>query len=348
MKTYPYGHKQDIKNLTAEELGQKVASFGEPAYRTGQLLSWLYQKGMVDFDRMTNLSNSLKIKLQAEYYIGALELAGRLVSKDKTEKYLFKLEDGSFVESVLIKTARRRTVCLSTQVGCKFGCLFCASGKGGFVRNRTPSEITGQLLYLKDNLKISITNVVLMGMGEPLDNYANSIKAIKIINSPQGLKIAARRITISTCGIIPGIRKLKNEGLQVNLSLSLHAANDVLRDKLMPVNKKYKLKEIIKELEIYFKKTKRKITLEYILFKDLNDSSKDAEELARVAGRLKAKINLIKYHKISGITCRPAGKEEIDRFMKRLQNAGADVTLRVSKGVDINGACGQLAGKIKK
>ena len=337
--------KEDIKNLTPEELRKKLVSIKEPAYRSGQILSWLYVKGVKSFAQMSSLSSELQKKLTDSFYIGELELVERLISNDGTQKFLFKLLDGNFVETVLIKAAGRQTVCVSTQAGCKFACKFCASGKKGFIRNLKPSEITGQITYLKHKLNFHITNVVFMGMGEPLDNYLNSIKAVKIINDEKCLKVAARRITISTCGIIPAIKKLKNLKLQINLSISLHAANDKLRSRLMPVNKKYPLKNLINEVENYFKATNRKITLEYILIKSINDSKKDAEALARIARRLQATINLIRYHEIAGQNFKAPEKDAVDMFMKYLRQLDANVTLRVSKGIDISGACGQLAGK---
>ena len=337
--------KEDIKNLTSDELRKKVVVLKESAYRTDQILSWLYVKGVKSFAQMSNLTPELQKKLANSFYIHELELAERSISNDGTQKFLFKLEDGNFIETVLIKATGRETVCVSTQAGCKFACKFCASGKKGFIRNLKPSEITGQIVYLKHKLKFHVTNIVFMGMGEPFDNYLNTVKAVKIINDEKCLNIAARRITISTCGIIPAIKKLKNLNLQINLSISLHAADDKLRSRLMPVNKKYPLKKLINEVENYFKATNRKITLEYILMKSINDSKCDAEGLARIANQLKATINLIPCHEVTGHNLIAPDKDAIDRFIKHLRRLEANVTLRVSKGTDISGACGQLAGK---
>ena len=337
--------KENIKNLTQEELRKKIIALREPAYRSDQILSWLYVKGVKNFAQMSNLTPELQKKLAASFYIGELELAERLISDDGTQKFLFKLEDDNFVETVLIKATGRETVCVSTQVGCKFACKFCASGKKGFIRNLKPSEITGQIIYLKHKLKFHVTNIVFMGMGEPLDNYFNTLEAVKIINDEKCLNIAARRITISTCGITPAIKKLKNLNLQINLSISLHAADDKLRSSLMPVNKKYPLKKLISEVQSYFEVTNRKITLEYILIKSINDSKKDAEGLARIAHQLKATINLIPCHDVAGKNLIAPNKDIIDRFVKYLRYLKANVTLRASKGTDISGACGQLAGK---
>ena len=337
--------KEDIKNLTSDELRKKVVALKESAYRTDQILSWLYVKGAKSFAQMSNLTPELQKKLANSFYIHELELAERLISNDGTQKFLFKLEDGNFIETVLIKATGRETVCVSTQAGCKFACKFCASGKKGFIRNLKPSEITGQIVYLKHKLNFHVTNIVFMGMGEPLDNYLNTVKAVKIINDEKCLNIAARRITISTCGITPAIKKLKNLNLQINLSISLHAADDKLRSRLMPVNKKYPLKKLINEVENYFKATNRKITLEYILMKSINDSKRDAEGLARIANQLKATINLIPCHEVTGYNLTAPDKDAIDRFIKYLRRLETNVTLRVSKGTDISGACGQLAGK---
>ena len=337
--------KEDIKNLTSDELRKKVVVLKESAYRTDQMLSWLYVKGVKSFAQMSNLTPELQKQLANSFYIGELELVERLISNDGTQKFLFKLEDGNFIETVLIKATGRETVCVSTQAGCKFACKFCASGKKGFIRNLKPSEITGQIVYLKHKLKFYVTNIVFMGMGEPFDNYLNTVKAVKIINDEKCLNIAARRITISTCGIIPAIKKLKNLNLQINLSISLHAADDKLRSRLMPVNKKYPLKKLINEVENYFKATNRKITLEYILMKSINDSKRDAENLARIANQLKATINLIPCHEVTGYNLTAPDKDAIDRFIKYLRRLETNVTLRVSKGTDISGACGQLAGK---
>jgi 23S rRNA (adenine2503-C2)-methyltransferase len=337
--------KEDIKNLTPQELRKKIIALKEAAYRSDQILSWLYVKGVKSFAQMSNLSPELQKKLDNHFFIEELELAERLISNDGTQKFLFKLQDGNFIETVLIKATGRETVCVSTQAGCKFACKFCASGKKGFIRNLKPSEITGQVIYLKHKLNFHITNIVFMGMGEPLDNYLNTIKAVKIINDEKCLNIAARRITISTCGITPAIKKLKNLNLQINLSISLHAADDKLRSRLMPVNKKYPLKKLISEVDNYFKATNRKITLEYILIKTVNDSKKDAESLARIAQQLKATINLIPCHDVAGQNLMAPEKDTIDRFIKYLRRLEANVTLRVSKGTDISGACGQLAGR---
>ena len=339
--------KRDIKNLTLEELRKEIVDMQEPSYRARQIFFWLYQKGVNDSRQMSNIPKALRDKLDKNYYISALELSQHLKSTDGTEKFLFKLRDGNFIETVLIYAKNRKTICLSTQVGCKFACTFCASGLKGLIRNLTPSEITNQILFLHHNFKHKITNYVLMGMGEPLDNYENVSKAITIMNDPAGMAIGARRITISTCGIIPGMEKLKDLGLQINLSVSLHATNNGLRDEFMPINRKYPLEELIEACEEYIRSSGRIITLEYILIKGKNDSLKDADELEPIAKRLKAKVNLVPCSPIPGQNFRSPERRSINIFMNRLLKRGANATLRESKGKDIKAACGQLAGKVK-
>ncbi len=336
--------KKDIKNFTLPELEKIFIPLEEPSYRAKQVFSWLYEKGVDSFSGMKNLPGKLIDKLDKLYYIGGLNLNKRLRAKDGTEKFLFKLKDGNFIESVFIPASRRNTLCLSTQVGCKFGCAFCASGLTGFIRDLTASEIISQVLFLEHHLKYKITNYVFMGMGEPLDNYINTFKAISIMNTSEGLNIGSRRITISTCGLVPAMDKLKDLALQVNLSLSLHAADDKLRDELVPVNRKYPLGSLLKAGEKYMEESGRMITLEYVLIKGKNDTFKDADNLAAIAQRLKAKVNLIAYNKVSAFKLEPPTLKDLTIFMNRLRDKKVNVTLRKSKGADIQAACGQLAG----
>lgn len=337
--------RQDVKNFTLQELKKLVAGLKEPIYRADQVFSWLYKKGVCNFSQMENLPKGLIDRLKPRYYIGKIELSKHLKSKEEAEKFLFRLSDGNFIETVFIYAQKRKTVCLSTQVGCKFACPFCASGQTGFVRDLEPSEIISQILFLQHNLKHTITNYVFMGMGEPLDNYENTMKAILIMNERHGLDIASRRITVSTCGIIPGIDKLKDLGLQVNLSISLHAADNKLRNELVPINRKYPLEELVKACRLYIEKTKKKITLEYILIKDKNHSLQDAEKIAEISKKLIAKVNLITYNAVKGMPFKAPAKQEIDLFMKQLLKKKINATLRKSKGQDIQAACGQLVGK---
>lgn len=344
----PFGSKKEIRDLPLQELEKAMAGMNEPPYRARQIFFWLYQRGVCDFKEMSNLPGSLLEKLDQRYFIVQPDPREHRQSADGTEKFLFKLRDAQFIETVLIPAARRKTVCISTQVGCKLACTFCASGKNGYIRNLAPSEILNQILYLQQTLKHKITNVVFMGMGEPLDNYENVAKAVTIMNDAKGMNIGARRITVSTSGIIPGIKKLKELGLQVNLAVSLHAVSDKLRNALMPINKRYPLEELIRACEEFKGKTGRMMTLEYVLLKGINDSPEDADGLAAIAKRLKVKVNLIPYSEVPEFDFRRPERERIRSFMKRLARRGTKATLRESKGKDIQAACGQLAGKISK
>ena len=335
-------HK-DIKDFTLKELEAGMAEIGEPAYRAEQIFAWVYQRGLRSFELCSDISKSLREKLAARYSFGAVDLLQRYLSADGTEKFLFKLADGFLIESVLIPAGARHTVCLSTQVGCKFGCAFCASGLGGFKRDLRSSEILGQVLFLRDRLKMHLTNFVFMGMGEPLDNFENTARAILIMNSPQGLGIAARRMTVSTVGLEPGIESLRKLGLQVNLSLSLHAVRDELRSKLVPINQKHPLEKVIGACQDYACASGRMMTLEYVLIQNINDGPADAQGLARIAARLKAKINLILYSPVCGLEFQPPSRNRATQFLEWLEDKGAHVTLRRSKGLDIQAACGQLA-----
>ena len=337
--------KQDIKDFTIKELKEEMAKISEPSYRASQIFYWLYKRGVRDFADMKNIPLKSKNKLAQLYYIGAIKLKERLKSADKTEKFLFELSDGEFVESVLIYAGKRNTLCLSTQVGCKYACAFCASGLKGFVRNLSASEILNQILEVQDIIKKKITNFVFMGMGEPFDNYENLSKSINIMNSRDGLDIGARRITVSTCGIIPGIEKFKNIGMQANMSVSLHASDNKLRDSLMSVNKVYPLEKLIAACEDFIKETNRKITLEYVLLKGKNDSPEDARGLAAVAKRLKAKVNIIPYSPVPGKRFLMPSKKDTDEFKAVLMENNVNATVRESKGKDIQAACGQLAMK---
>jgi 23S rRNA (adenine2503-C2)-methyltransferase len=338
----------DIKNLLFAELKAEFESWGEPAFRAGQVFEWIYRKGAESFGAMTDLPKSLRARLAEAYDLCPLDLAGGERSKDGTEKFLFRLEDGRHIESVLIPSVGRRTLCLSTQVGCKFACAFCASGAGGFERSLLTSEILGQVLFLRDRLDVRLTNFVFMGMGEPLDNTDNVVRAVLIMNSPEGMGIAARRLTISTVGIIPGIEKLETLGLQVNLSLSLHATTEELRSRLLPVNRKFPLKQVIRAGARYAGATGRMITIEYVLISGINDSAADARRLASIAKTLRAKVNLIPYSPGCGPGFEPSPATKQAAFLQTLEGSGIAATLRRSKGADIRAACGQLAGKARQ
>jgi len=339
--------KKELRDLLPEELTEAMAALGEPPYRGTQVFRWLNAGGIRSFSEMTDIPAGLKTALEEQYSIGRLTLEESMTSEDGTEKFLWRLDDGNYVESVLIREKERSTLCLSTQVGCRFRCPFCASGADGFTRDLRVSEITGQFLEVRATSG-RLTNVVFMGMGEPLDNYDNLVKAIRIINHRDGGGIGARKITVSTCGIVPAIRRLKDLGLQVELSVSLHAANNSLRDRLVPVNRRYPLGALTDACLDYSEKTGRVITLEYTLLPGENDSPRDADNLATIAKKIKAKVNLIACSACgrSGAAGKAAG--QVREFRDRLTAAGAKVTIRKSKGKDILAACGQLAGKKKK
>ena len=332
----------DIRDLTREELAAELAALGEPGFRAGQIFAWLYAKGAKNFDDFTNLPKSLRRELAGRFFLRPLEVDGYLRGEDGTEKYVFRLHDGYGVETVLIPAGPRRTLCLSTQAGCKFACVFCASGRQGFKRNLSPSEIVGQVLDLRGALDAALTNIVFMGMGEPFDNFENLVRAVKILNDTLGMGIAARRMTVSTSGLVPGIVRFRELGLQVNLSLSLHAADDHLRSRLMPVNRTYPLADVLEAVEGYLGEGGRMVTFEYVLIEGVNDRPSDADGLARLARRLRAKVNLIPYSPVEGLSFRTPSAERIQAFVRRLEDKGAAVTLRQSKGKDIRAACGQL------
>lgn len=339
--------KKDIKSLTLEELKKDMESLGEPSHRAHQIFSWLNSKSAESFHEMRNLPKKLISELEEKYTIEKLTCEERLNSKDGTEKILWRLSDGERVESVLIRQKKRSTLCVSTQVGCRFKCPFCASGEKGFKRNLSASEITSQVLSAGKIFNCRVTNIVFMGMGEPLDNYDNVAKAITIINHPEGINIGSRKITVSTCGIIPGILKLKDLGLQIELSVSLHAADNNLRNRLVPVNRKYPLETLIAACKEYTEHTGRVITLEYTLISGVNDSPLDAEKLSQVAKGLKAKVNIINCNPISKKGIAKSSSKSVHAFMERLKKRRTAVTLRRSRGDDIMAACGQLAAMKK-
>lgn len=335
---------QDIKELSLEELRNVFASWGILGFHAKQIFGWIYKKGVSDFDAMTDLDSNLRNRLKDNFYIFSLKLVKKLESKDGTEKFLFKLKDGNFIESVCIPAGKRITGCVSTQVGCKFSCKFCASGSSGFKRNLARGEILEEILLLKRESKNKkLTHIVFMGTGEPFDNYDSVLSAIRIINSANALNIGARHITISTSGIIPGIMRLADEDLQVELSVSLHAACDKTRSLLMPVNKKYGLGELVRACKEYVKKTNRQITFEYILIKNINSDLKNAQKLCKLLLEVKlAKVNLIPANSIKELKIEPPNREEEFLFRDYLLSHGINATLRRPRGQDIDAACGQL------
>lgn len=335
--------KQDIKNLTRRELEGLLVKEGFPKFSSSQIFNWVYKKGIEDFSLMSNLSNRLKRYLTEKLYFSNIKIIKREKSSDGTEKFLFRLRDSSLIESVLIPEPKRNTLCLSSQVGCRFKCAFCVSGDGGFKRNLSVSEIVNQYLEIGRLIKpLSITNIVFMGVGEPLDNYNNVIKAVRIFMDGQGIYLGKRKLCISTSGIIPKIYSLAELGLGVRLSVSLHSAFNSVRNRIMPVNRKYPLPELMKSLKFFIKKEKFPITFEYLLIRGVNSSLKDADKLASLVKPLPCKINLIPYNPSPFFPWQAPLKEEIDGFRNKLKEKGIFFTLRKVRGWDISAACGQL------
>ncbi|MEI6350703.1 MAG: 23S rRNA (adenine(2503)-C(2))-methyltransferase RlmN [Verrucomicrobiota bacterium] len=348
--------KTPIQSLTLEELQSKFREMGQPAYRAGQVLEWLYAKRVKSFSEMTNLPAGLRGQLDAEFGFDLLEPVRKLGSDDTTQKFLFKLADGSLIEAVLIPASPalygegsdRRTLCVSSQVGCAYGCKFCASGLDGFSRNLHAGEIVAQFLKIEELSGERINNVVFMGMGEPLANYDNLLRAITILNSPWGIGLGARHMTLSTSGLAPMIRKLADQPLQVRLAISLHGATDAVRNQIMPVNRKFPLAELLDACAYYCERKTQRITLEFILIEGINDSLEQATTLGKIARRLDAKINCIPYNAVEGLAwVRPSLRRQ-DAFMNALERTGADATIRREKGHDIEAACGQLRLQVKR
>ena len=373
----------DIKSLTREEIEAQFKLWNEPAFRVAQLLDWLYARRATTWDAMSNLPKTLRAKLNENFSLQILELARKQGAHDTTQKFLWKLSDGAFIESVLIpanpalygEASDRHTLCISTQVGCAYGCRFCASGLDGWKRNLGVHEIVEQILATERwneiesaKLKVAtgktdesavskpqpitdsrvVNNIVVMGMGEPLANYDNLIKALKTLNAPWGGGIGARRMTISTSGLAPQIRKLAVEPMQFRLAISLHGATDEVRNRIMPVNKKYPLHELTGACEDYQKVKGRMITLEYILIAGINDALDQTRPLALLAKKLYAKINLIPYNKVEGLPWVRPADEVCERFVAALEKLDVTATLRREKGGDIDAACGQLRLKTER
>lgn len=334
---------KDIKDLTLKELESIFADLAQERFHARQVYSWMYKKGVSDFSAMSDLPAGLRKVLAKEFSASCVFLAEKLKSRDGTQKLLLKLKDGNLLEAVIIPAQNRVTGCVSTQVGCKYACRFCASGAPGFKRNLTTGEIIEEVLFLKTNSEDNkLTHLVFMGIGEPLDNYDNVLKAIRIINSPDGLNIGARRITISTAGVITGIERLSHEKLQVELSVSLHAADDKTRSLIMPINKIYPLTGLLAACRQYIKKTNRQITFEYILIKGINSDLQNAKTLSKILRGLNCKVNLIPGNPVNQLKAEPPNKSEILLFKDALLKSGINVTLRKPRGEDIQAACGQL------
>lgn len=341
----------DIRNLSQEEIAEKLKDMGEPGFRARQVYSWLWEKSARTFDDMTNLSKPLREKLKEHFSLNPISVATSQVSSDRTIKSGFRLHDGYVIEGVLIPTDDRMTACVSSQVGCSLTCKFCATGKLDRIRNLDAAEIYDQVALIKQQSEIQygipLTNIVYMGMGEPLLNYANVIKSIEHITSPDGLGMAPKRITVSTAGIAKMIRKLGDDGVKFNLALSLHAANDEKRSKIMPINESNSLEALADSLRYFYSKTGSRVTFEYIVFNDFNDELSDARELALFCKNVPCKVNLIEYNPIDGAEFTNARVDKIDAFRDFLESKNIIVNIRRSRGKDIDAACGQLANKNK-
>ncbi len=337
--------KQDIRNLSYDELVRYLESIGEQSFRATQIFKWIYQQNAWSFDEMSNLAKELRERLQNDFSLGPNAIAQKLISADGTTKFLFDLHDHEKIESVLIPTETRTTACISTQAGCKFGCRFCASGIGGWKRNLTTAEILTQILHVKEEAehhKKPLSHIVCMGTGESFDNYENLIKALRIVNDERGINIGARRITISTVGLVPKIMQFSKEKFQIELAISLHGYNDESRNKLMPVNKKYPFTELMNACREYIKMTHRQVTFEYILIQDVTCTEEAARELTKNLRGMICKLNLIPYNPVQEFPHRPPTREEMLSFQNRLKELGVHATLRTPRGRDIAAACGQL------
>lgn len=347
--TVQMNKKVDIRQLTLEELKDYFVEIGEKPFRAKQVYEWLWKKSSIDFDDMSNLSLALREKMKAHFEIRYLTIAESQKSNDRTIKSVFKLSDGAVVEGVLIPTPKRMTACISVQVGCSLACDFCATGKLKRVRNLNPDEIYDQVVLINNQAVaeygIPLSNIVYMGMGEPLLNYKNMRHSIDKITHEDGLGMSPKRITVSTAGIAKMIEKLGDDEVRFNLALSLHAANDVKRSKIMEINDSNSLDELAKALRYFHQKTGKRVTFEYIVFKDFNDEIEDAQELAEFCKNVPCKVNIIEYNSIDGGAYQQADAKKVDAFAKHLEQKNIIVNIRRSRGKDIDAACGQLANK---
>ena len=334
---------KDIKSLNLEQLTEELLSIGEKKFRAKQLYQWMHEKLAGSFDEMTNLPKSFREKLEQNYTYTCLDAVDRQISAvDGTEKYLFRLADGNVIESVLMRYKHGNSVCISSQVGCLMGCRFCASTIGGKVRDLAASEMLGQIYKIQKLSGERVHNVVVMGTGEPLDNYDNLVQFIKMLTDENGLNISQRNLTVSTCGIVPRIRELAGEKFQITLALSLHATTQEKRKQLMPIANKYDLKEVLDACHYYYEQTGRRITFEYSLVGGVNDTKQDAEKLTKLIGKFPCHVNLIPVNPIKERDFVQPNKQECQAFRNKLEKNGINVTIRREMGRDIDGACGQL------
>ena len=335
----------NLKSLTLTELTALLKEQGEPGFRAKQVYTWLH-KGVRSYEEMTNLPQSLRNRLQEQYPICPPQVARKQVSKlDGTTKYLWELSDGNCVESVLMRYHHGNTVCISTEVGCLMGCAFCASTHGGLVRRLEPFEMLDQVLFTQIDSGLPVSNIVLMGIGEPLDNYDNVMRFLELVNSPEGMNISMRHISLSTCGLVPKIDQLAQKKLQLTLSVSLHAPNDAIRNTIMPVNKAYPIDELIAACRRYYEATSRRISFEYAMINGVNDRPEDAKELLRRMKGLPAHFNLIPLNHVEESPLKPSTRQAVARFQQLLEEGGITATVRRTLGSDIDASCGQLRRK---
>ena len=332
----------NLRDFTYEELEDIILSMGEKKFRANQIYNWLY-KGVSSFDEMKNVPSNLKEKLSAQYHINPCTIVKKLESKlDKTKKYLFKLYDGNMVESVAMYYNHGITICISSQVGCAMGCKFCASTIGGLVRNLSPGEILEQVLYVQKDIGERISNIVMMGIGEPLANYDNVVKFLKLVNDKKGINIGYRHISLSTCGIVPKIYELAELKLPITLSISLHSPNNDSRSAIMPINDRYNIQELIKACKSYQEICSRRISFEYAIIKDVNDTIEDAQKLTALLKGIMCHVNVIPVNKVEENSFQKPSAEKISRFCQYLESKGITATVRRELGSDINASCGQL------
>ena len=332
----------DIKSLLRDELAERLSAMGEPGFREKQIFTWLW-RGVRTFDEMTNLPKSLREKLDGAFFITVPEIERKQVSRlDGTVKYLWRLSDGNFVESVVMRYEHGNTVCVSCEVGCPMGCAFCASTIGGKVRDLAASEILDQVMYAQSDSGLKISNIVMMGIGEPLDNFDNTIRFLKLVNDPDGLNIGMRHISLSTCGLAEKIDKLAGFDLQLTLSVSLHAPDDETRSKIMPVNRAYGVDAVLDACRRYFDRTGRRVSFEYAMIRDVNDTPRHAELLAKKLAGTGCHVNLIPLNDVPESALSPSTPETVRRFMATLTGRGINVTVRRKLGPDIEASCGQL------
>ena len=340
---------EDIKSKTLPELQEAVRELGLPAFRAGQIYRWLHQSGVASFDEMTNLSKELCARLAERYTIASAAIARKQTSQiDGTAKYLLRLPDGEYVECVLMEYRHGLSICISTQVGCRMGCAFCATGKSGYARDMTASEMLSEVQTVQRDAGRRISNIVLMGMGEPLDNYDNVLRFLRLVSSEEGMNIGMRHISLSTCGLVDRIYQLEKENLQLTLSVSLHAPNDEIRSRTMPINKKWNVETLLKACRSYAASTGRRISFEYAMISGVNDSDACARELAsRLEGML-CHVNLIPVNDVTGNSFHKSPAERQQRFIAILEKKGIPATVRRTLGSDIDASCGQLRRRMEE